>query len=280
MLTGTAIRSATPRERPWSISSGCCAASIRLICVSQTSAAFGVLKLLPMLWNAQTPVVSLPRQPWTAEIGPRLGRYFLLKLIGVPLFTGLFLIGYFHVLRHPAYGVTVMPLTALDLMIPFQPQIMLLYVSLWVYVGVAPGLQLTLAEIAVYTLWFSALCITGLVCFYFWPTQVPALTLDVTNFPGVALLHRVDAAGNACPSLHVAAAIFTAIWIEDLLRWARAPVYLRLLNAAWFAAIAYSTLALKQHVVLDVVAGGLFGAAFALLSLRWRPHGGQNSSAI
>ena len=238
-----------------------------------------MLKLLPVLWNAQTPVATLPRQPWTAEIRPRLRRYFPLKLIGIPLFTGLFLIGYFHVLRHPAYAVTVMPLTALDLMIPFQPQVMLVYVSLWVYVGVAPGLQLTLAELAVYTLWFGALCITGLVCFYFWPTQVPPLTPDTANFPGVALLHRVDAAGNACPSLHVAAAIFTAIRVEDVLRWARSPVVLRLLNVAWFAAIAYSTLALKQHVVLDVVAGALFGAAFALPSLRWRPHGGHNSSA-
>ena len=218
------------------------------------------------------------RQPWTAEIRPRLRRYFALKLIGITGFTWLFFIGYFYVLRHPAYGDTVMPLTALDLMIPFQPRWVFVYLSLWVYIGVAPGLQLTLTELVAYTLWFGAMCITGLLCFYFWPTQVPPLTLDAADSPGFLILHRVDAAGNACPSLHVAAAIFTAIRVEDVLRWARSPLVLRLLNLAWFAAIAYSTLAVKQHVVLDVAAGALFGLFFALPSLRWRPHRGARST--
>jgi membrane-associated phospholipid phosphatase len=72
--------------------------------------------------------------------------------------------------------------------------------------------------------------------------------------------------------MHVAIAIFSAIWLEHLLRGARAPVALRALNAAWFLAIAWSTLAVKQHVVLDVLAGALLGVAFALPSLRWRPR--------
>ena len=81
----------------------------------------------------------------------------------------------------------------------------------------------------------------------------------------------VDAAGNACPSMHVAVAIFTAIWVEHILRGAGAPAWLRLVNGLWFAAIVYSTLAVKQHVVLDAVAGAVLGIAFAIPSLRWRP---------
>jgi membrane-associated phospholipid phosphatase len=46
---------------------------------------------------------------------------------------------------------------------------------------------------------------------------------------------------------------------------------LRLLNAAWFFVIVYSTLAIKQHVALDVAAGALLGSIFVLASLRWRP---------
>jgi membrane-associated phospholipid phosphatase len=140
-----------------------------------------------------------------------------------------------------------------------------------VYVGVAPGLQLRFKELVVYGLWAGALCLTGLALFYFWPTQVPTLARELSDFPGFAILQGVDVAGNACPSMHVAIAIFTAIWVEHILRQAGAPLVLRLVNAAWFAAIAYSTLAVKQHVVLDVLAGALLGIAFAGPSLHWRP---------
>jgi membrane-associated phospholipid phosphatase len=134
--------------------------------------------------------------------------------------------------------------------------------------------------LAVYTLWLGALCVAGLLSFYFWPTKVPPSTLYTSDFPGITMLRRVDAAGNACPSLHVAAAMFTAIRVEDVLRWARTPLKLRFLNVAWFAAIAYSTLAVKQHVVVDVLVGALFGVVFALPSMRWRPRRGVSRAAI
>ncbi|WP_443083431.1 phosphatase PAP2 family protein [Variovorax sp. PBL-E5] len=221
----------------------------------------------------ELPMAPSPLQPWTAEIWLRIRRHFALKLIGTTVFTWLFFIAYFQLLRHPVHAVTVMPLTALDHLIPFQPQLLFAYFSLWVYIGIAPGLQLTFQELVVYGLWVGALCLTGLGLFYVWPTQIPPLDLDAAGFPGFAMLQGVDAAGNACPSMHVAAAIFTAIRIEQVLREARTPAVLRLLNAAWFVAIAYSTLAVKQHVVLDAAAGALLGLAFALASLRWRPAG-------
>ncbi|MCY1201898.1 PAP2 superfamily protein [compost metagenome] len=208
---------------------------------------------------------------WTADIWLRIRRHFLLKAVGTTAFTWLFFIGYFHLLRNPAFPVTVMPLTALDHLIPFQPYTLGAYLSLWVYVGFAPGLQLTFRELVVYGLWIGALCLSGLGLFYFWPTQIPPLDIDVSGYPGFAMLQGVDAAGNACPSMHVAVAIFTAVRLADVLRAARTPWLLQAINWAWFAAIAYSTLAVKQHVVLDAVAGALLGLAFALPSLRWRP---------
>ena len=217
------------------------------------------------------PPAATAAPPWTAELGLRLRRHFLVKLVGSTAFTWLFFIGYFHLLRHPAYAVAAMPLTALDRLIPFQPQALFVYFSLWLYVGVAPGLQLTFRELLVYGLWVGALCLTGLGLFYVWPTAVPPLLLDVSGFAGFQVLQGVDAAGNACPSMHVAVAIFAALRIEHVLRHAHAPRALRALNIVWFAAIAWSTLATKQHVVLDVAAGALLGAAFALPSLRWRP---------
>lgn len=212
-----------------------------------------------------------PPLAWTAEIALRVRRHFLLKLVGTTVFTWLFFIGYFHLLRHPAQPPAVMPLTTLDHLIPFQPWMLFPYLSLWVYVGFAPGLQRTFAELLVYGLWVGGLCLAGLGLFYLWPTAVPPLAIDVSGHAGFAMLQGVDAAGNACPSMHVAVAIFTAIRLEDVLRRAGTPMALRLLNGAWFLAIAWSTLAVKQHVVLDAVAGALLGLAFALPSLRWRP---------
>jgi membrane-associated phospholipid phosphatase len=124
----------------------------------------------------------------------------------------------------------------------------------------------------VYGLWLGGLCCSGLAIFYFWPTQLPATVWAATSFPGFAMLHRIDQTSNACPSMHVAVAIFTAVRVDEILRSIRAPVAMRALNAAWFVLIAYSTLAIKQHVALDVAAGALLGLIFAIMSLRWRPR--------
>ena len=228
----------------------------------------------------EPPTPTSPAPTWTADIWLRMRRHFLLKLAGTTAFTWVFFIGYFHLLRYPVRPPVLMPLTALDHWIGFQPQALLAYFSLWLYIGVAPGLQKTFAELVVYGLWIGALCVTGLALFYFWPTEVPLRALPASDFPGFAMLQGVDAAGNACPSMHVAVAIFSALWIDHILRVARTPVWLRVFNAGWFVAIAFSTLAIKQHVVLDVAAGALLGVAFALPSLRWRPGRPGAATAI
>jgi hypothetical protein len=212
-----------------------------------------------------------PPRTWTADIGLRMRRHLALKLVGITAFTWIFFLGYFHLLRFPVYPLTEMPLTALDLLIPFRPEALFVYLSLWVYVGTAPGLQLTFLELLVYGLWVGALCLTGLGLFYFWPTQVPPLTFDVSGFFGFGMLQGVDAAGNACPSMHVAVAIFTVVRLDDVLRCSGSPTSLRLGNLVWFLAIVVSTLAIKQHVVLDALAGAVLGLAFVLPSMRWRP---------
>jgi membrane-associated phospholipid phosphatase len=205
---------------------------------------------------------------WKADLAHRLWHLLPLKIVGVSLWNWVFFIGYFHLLRNPAFSVTTMPLTPVDHAIALQPGWLAAYLTLWVYVGIAPGLMLRLREMLVYGAWAGAMCASGLALFYFWPTAVPPTGVDVSQYPGFALLQGVDAAGNACPSMHVASAAFSAPWIDRLLREARAPGWLRLVNLAWFVAIAYSTLAVKQHVFLDLLGGLALGGAFAFVSLR------------
>ncbi len=228
----------------------------------------------PSPTSVTPPVAGALPARWTQPLLQRMRYLFWLKFLGVSGFMWIFFVGYFHLLRNPVRPVTEMPLTALDHWIAFEPSAMAAYVSLWLYVGIPAGLMATLRQLIVYGLWIAGLCITGLAVFYFFPTAIPPpqLPANVASYPGFAILQGVDAAGNACPSLHVATAVFSAIWIERLLRDVGAPWPLRSINGVWVLLIVYSTLAIKQHVVLDAVAGVALALLFAVPSLRWFPH--------
>jgi len=220
-----------------------------------------------------------PAATWQADLRHRFFDRLLLKIVGVTGFIWLFFQGYFHTLRYPVYPVTTMPYTALDHALPFQPESIALYFSLWFYVGIAPGLMLRMRDLLAYGAWAAALCAGGLLIFHFWPTQVPARAPETASLPGFGLLAGIDGAGNACPSLHVATAVFTAAWIDRLLRLMRAPFSLRIVNLIWLLGIAWSTMATRQHVALDVLAGTAWGALFAALSLWLGPRMGQRPEA-
>jgi membrane-associated phospholipid phosphatase len=79
----------------------------------------------------------------------------------------------------------------------------------------------------------------------------------------------MDASGNACPSLHVAYAVFTACWLHRQLLDFKAGRLPRLLNYLWCAAIIHSTMAIHQHVAWDVLAGALLGGAVVWPHLLW-----------
>ncbi len=216
--------------------------------------------------------LTSPTPTWAARLLGRIRRYFVIKTVGITVFTWIFFIGYFHVLRNPAYPVMMMPMTVVDDWIRFEPLALFPYLTLWFYLGAAPAMQWSFPRLLVYGAWSAGLCITGLAIFHFWPTAVPPRLMDVSGYMGFSLLEGVDAPGNACPSMHVAVAIFTAICIDDVLRHLRAPAWPRWVNVGWFLAIAWSTLATKQHVALDALAGAGLGTVFALASLRWRPR--------
>ena len=207
---------------------------------------------------------------WYRQVAAVIPKHVYLKSIGTTLFIGLFFGAYFYLLKNPAYPTTVMPVTLLDRLIGFQPQALPLYVSLWVYVSLPPALLATRRELYGYGLAMAGTCLAGLIVFYFWPTAVPAANIDWTRYPDVHFLKNMDAAGNACPSLHVTTAVFSGIWLHHLLRRFGAPLWILLVNWMWCIGIVYSTMATRQHVVIDVLAGLLLGAVAAYLSLRKR----------
>jgi len=208
------------------------------------------------------------RAPWYRQAVTAIVSQVWLKAFGIPLLIGVFFAAYFYLLRNPAHPITVMPLTALDRLIGFQPLALPLYLSIWVYVSLPPALLTTRRELKVYAMDIGLTCLSGLLVFYFWPNTVPVGDIDWALSPTVGLLKDIDAAGNACPSLHVATAAFSCLWLVHLLCRIGTPRWVLVLNWLWFIAIAYSTLATRQHVVIDVVAGCALGLMAGWLSLR------------
>ena len=211
------------------------------------------------------------RRNWLHAAASRWRARPLLNAIGITAYMTLFMVAYFTLLRHPVYPVTIMPLEGLDRWIHFTPWSMTLYASLWLYISLVPAL-LTWRELPPYIAAVTLLSLAGFTFFFFWPTAVAPSNIDWARYPSVAFLKAVDASGNACPSLHVAFAVLTALWLQRLLLQLRAPRAAQVLNALWCLGILWSTLATKQHVALDLYAGAALGAAVALPFLLFYPE--------
>ncbi|MEY4489792.1 MAG: hypothetical protein RIQ79_2300, partial [Verrucomicrobiota bacterium] len=98
------------------------------------------------------------------------------------------------------------------------------------------------------------------------PTTLPAPDIDWARYPSFQFLKHADLAGNACPSLHAAFAVFTALWFERVLPSLGGGRAARALNLLWGALIVFSTLATRQHVALDTLFGCVLGAWIASLN--------------
>jgi len=210
---------------------------------------------------------------WHREIVRRVTSDSLLKGSSTMISIALFFAAYFWVLRNPVGDVTTMPVLALDRWLDFEFAAMPLYLSLWVYLSLGPALlpdRRTLLRYGIACLFIAGV---GLTLFLFWPTKVPPLTAvaaaEVANHAGMAMLREVDMSGNACPSLHVAFAVFAAVGLARELGSIGAPRWVSALSTLWCAGIVYSTLATRQHVVLDVLGGTLLGVLAALLLAAW-----------
>lgn len=209
-----------------------------------------------------------PQRPWYHQLAHAFTQHMYLKGIGTMLFIAIFFGAYFYLLKQPAFPITVMPVTWLDRVIGFQPLAMPIYLSLWIYVSLPPALLASRRELFHYGVAISITCLAGLMVFFFWPTAVPTADIDWALHPNIHFLKSIDMAGNAFPSLHVATAVFSCIWLHHLLRRFYAPRWLMGLNVLWGFGIIYSTLATHQHVAVDVYGGILLGGVTATLSLR------------
>lgn len=176
--------------------------------------------------------------------------------------TGFFVL-YFWVMHSAGAGARVVPAVALDHWIGVSQWALLPYGSLWLYVSLAPALAADVASLRRYVTGALLIAVAGLCIYWVFPTTVIAPAIDWSEYPALAFLKARDAGGNAFPSLHVAFAAYSGVVLARELRSVQAPSWVRAANWLWCAAIVYSTLATRQHVLIDVV-GGLLLAGVAV----------------
>jgi hypothetical protein len=206
---------------------------------------------------------TLPRRADLRNLRVRLLSYWRFKAlaggaISVGFFAAYFILQHVHV-----FAVHVMPVGPIDEMIGFHPGFTILYVSLWPYMSIVPWLTDDLVQLLRYAKVLCAICLIGLIIFLIWPT---AIVRPIGNTdPLFRFLIRFDGTVNACPSLHVTFAVFSALCISDFLCGLRIAASARIVSGLWCAGIVYATLATKQHVFVDVLAAIPLGSAAWLL---------------
>ena len=211
----------------------------------------------------------LPSPGWLREAGSRFGTRWVVKMTGTTAIMTAFFVVYFYLLNHSRLPVTTVPRIFIDRMVPFWPGALPLYVSLWVYVPLAPAMLTVNRDMRAYVAAVLLLSAVGFGIFILWPTTIPMPEADALAAPSLSYLKTVDASGNAFPSLHVAFAVFTVLLFARLLREMRSGFLVRSLNWLWCAGIVYSTIAIRQHVALDAIAGIVLGGIGGLSLLRF-----------
>jgi hypothetical protein len=97
-----------------------------------------------------------------------------LKALGTAVGMSAFFIGYFALLRSPAFPVTIMPRTWLDHALPFQAWALLPYLSLWFYISLVPAFLVDRRQLWSFAFGCLGLSLAGYAVFYFFPTAVPS----------------------------------------------------------------------------------------------------------
>jgi fatty acid desaturase len=170
---------------------------------------------------------------------------------------------YFAIQHHAIFPAHIVPLTALDRIVPFFQPAIYMYVSLYVLV-VLPLLlasdERNLRQMALGFAWIA--CVSN-VLFAMWPTAIPfQMPNGLATDPLLRLVRAADTNLNACPSLHASLGIYCALCCARSLKSKSQRVALWF----WTFLILAATLLTKRHVAIDLFAGGALGlVAYAVL---------------
>ena len=183
-----------------------------------------------------------------------------------------FIISYFYVFTNRYTGREKEVVTHLDNLIPFNKYFVLVYVFWYAYVGISIAYFCIYDEKVYYKLLIALN--TGMVISYIIFFIYPTTVARPDYIPGNDLIgmlfkfiYKNDNPYNCLPSIHVLNTITVAFYIM------RDELYMRRwIKTAYLvcaAAIIYSTLAIKQHVILDALTSAVLACIlYAVLNYK------------
>ncbi|EPR3505893.1 phosphatase PAP2 family protein [Serratia marcescens] len=159
---------------------------------------------------------------------------------------------------------TLLPLSALDRAIPFNPAAIWLYLSFFLIVP-AGYLLAPLQRIKWLTLAMQLTALGAGAVYLLWPTTMAYPQNEGVGISAqlLAALTQVDSPQNCLPSLHMALTVL-AVWaLSDGERKVRTALWM-----LWGVAIAFSILQLRRHLFVDLAGGALLALFAGWLALR------------
>jgi hypothetical protein len=200
-----------------------------------------------------------------AHAGLKLG-----CLAGLSAWIALF---YFAPQGWPLFPARPAPTLPWEEVVPFSPGWALVYQSVFVVHALAIWLPGNAGVVRRYTLLAAAAYALSAVVFWLYPTLSPRpATSDHLLYRWLVL--EIDGPRNALPSLHAALGTLAAMQLGQHVPALAQSRRWRAALAAWWCALLYSTLATRQHRVLDLVAGV---ALVAVLAMVIRPGGSASA---
>jgi len=194
-----------------------------------------------------------------ARIWRRLTAEWKIKLFLGGAITALFWSGYFRLEQGSRGSMTLMPALAIDRMIPFTPEAAIIYISQLVTMPAVIWMMISRRQLLYCCRGLLLLIGVSFVIYYFRPTMIVRPEVIAGRYYIYDLIVGTDQNSNACPSLHAAFGIFTAGCAWDVFNGWETRRWLTGVTWAWAAAVLVSTLLIKQHVILDLLAGGVLG---------------------
>ncbi|HEY7310389.1 MAG TPA: fatty acid desaturase [Gemmataceae bacterium] len=210
--------------------------------------------------------VAMPcRTGELAQPAPSLWRA---KLILAAVLTLWISLPYYSLQHCVVFPVRVLEPWAIERAIPFAQAMAWPYLSLYLLLALAPLAVTTRRDLRRFAVDIVIVGLVSDLMFLFWPTSVARPDAAATDY-AYRLVVAADNSLNACPSLHASLAVYVALWCRRLMRGRRGGFVLGLTIWLWVLVILYATLAARQHVLMDLLAGAaLTGFVFAV-SGRW-----------
>jgi hypothetical protein len=220
--------------------------------------------------NAPTPVTApepSPPLPLISRALTEIPRKLLLLIILPPLFNlCYFLPQWLPIFKTPAR----LPLTWIDRIVPFEPDWIVPYLSMYILLLLPPLFATTANQLRRYTLGMAIMFAIAGVCFFLYPIAYPRPPLPTNSSWIYRLITKMDQPINSLPSLHAGLTVYALLFANkvfaDISRTTRRA--LLTIGWLWCGIIFYGTLATKQHYLVDLPTGALL--AWISHRLAWR----------